>query len=73
MRTPSVKIERAENGYIVETANGRCKVYETLDKLLSYLLHYYEGRADVFTGDSYGCVIVHRKPLDKGTIPESEP
>ena len=44
-----------------------------LDELFDHLLQYYEGLSRLFTGASFGCVIIQRKEFDKGTIPESEP
>ena len=53
-------IRRAVNGYIVDVENKE-RVYQTLDEVFTELLMTFEGRADTFTGKSFGRVVVSRE------------
>ncbi len=54
-----VKIERVENGFILELDNTKT-VYLTLDELFERLLLHYEGKSKVFYHEAYGNVIIER-------------
>lgn len=53
-------IERVWNGYIVECPSLAREVYATLDEVLARALQHFEGRAESFTGASYGRVTIER-------------
>lgn len=59
----SMTIEIADNGYIVETHNGVCRikeVYTELVDVMSRMLLSFEGLSSSFKDDCYGCVTITR-------------
>lgn len=58
----NLEISKARNGYILahRSLAGGQEVFPTLDELLQRLLAHYEGRADCFSGSSYGKVNIER-------------
>ncbi len=61
MMSYPVKIERVQNGYIVETGMLREReCYHTLDEVFARLLRYFEMLSETWSGTSHGQVIVLR-------------
>lgn len=54
-----MKVEQVSNGYILEFTADR-EIHPTLDGVFERLLAHFEGRAKMFSGDSYGSVHVYR-------------
>ena len=52
-----MKIEKVKNGYIVNDISGK-EVFRNIQELFEHLLIVFEGKADCFTGDSYGEIVI---------------
>ena len=69
-----MQLKKIKNGIIIKYLDGTEEFHLDVDSLFNKLLQEYEGRADVFGGDSYGIVKVFRKPGEKFISPgEIEP
>lgn len=63
MNSNEITIRPADGGYIVTERQfgGRERIFPSLEALFKYLLQRYEGRSEVFKGNSYGKVEIVRE------------
>lgn len=66
-----IEITQVSNGYIYKVGDD-VYVYSSTESLFERLLLSLEGRANSFTGERYGYVIIQRKEPDLSTLPDSE-
>lgn len=55
-----ITIRQAENGYVVQFRNGNERIFFSTETLFAFLLLHFEGLADTFQGDLFGCVSIER-------------
>ena len=67
----SMKIEKVENGYIVEHGANTKEVFLSLVEVFDRMLLMCESRGRYFGGESFGKVVILDKPTDE--YPEVEP
>lgn len=55
-----LRIEKIENGYLLHGIGvlNKTKCFKTLEELFQEVLFTLEGKSELFTGNSYGKVII---------------
>ena len=58
MNEPTITVTKLEGGYVVTDIDGRLCVQPTINSVFDLMLLKFEGRANTFSGDKYGSVVV---------------